>query len=392
MNPQRKRLLVLFLLVVAIGIGWKMLHREPTEPSQNGSVATSNGQHSTQNGAGNTAEPDPTRNGSSNNSSNNGASTANSVVDRDAAPPLEQGHLWFRATWGSGPNQLAHDRPMEANPEAPMSFSVAPDGSIWVIDQINHRLQHFSRDGSPLGAPALTLVAPQDLTVTRDGRLLVMDRHDARTVAIVGPDGHEQGRLPIEGAGVPHVGAMTGVFADGNDVYLEREHGPLVRVGSSDGQAATERDEVPGRPTRDGRAWVTVGITDRTTGRMYINAVARPSRDHMYTRELLVHSEVRQVLMLDSDKHGVVYVAINNFTRSGAMLADGGGGTETEHATLLCIDLATGHVTGRANMPPNTAADETLRDMVALDDGGILYAVRNESGVEYRQYNCEALR
>jgi hypothetical protein len=269
-----------------------------------------------------------------------------------------------------------------------MSFTVAQDGSVWVLDQLNHRLQHFSRDGQPLGARNLALLTPQDLTMTRDGRLLVLDRAAEKTVAVINPDGTERGRIALEGAGVTQTGSVTGVFADGDNVYVERQHGPLVRVGDTNGQSAAERDEVPGRPTRDGRAWVTVGVTDLATGRMYINAVARPSREHMYTRELLLNTEVRHVLMLDSDRQGVVYIAVAMITRSGAVSADGGGGVETERVLLLCVDETTGRPTGQATLPANTSAEETMRDLVALDEGGVLYAVRSADGVEYRQYHC----
>ncbi len=388
MNSQRNRLLVLALVVLAVGLGWKLLHREP-QPNGDTTQHTSTDRHSPTDlgvsNSGNTGAGNP--NGSVTIEPGLGIS-ANVAVGSDAAVATEQGRVWFRAGWGAGPNQLAHDRPSEGAPEAPMSFTVAPDGTVWVLDQLNHRLQHFSRDGRPMGSHNLALLTPQDLTATADGRLLVLDRAAEKTVVVLGPDGQERGRIALEGARIAHTGSVTGVFADGDSVYVERQHGPLVRIGDTNGQSATERDEVPGRPTRDGHAWVTAGITDLATGRMYINAVARPSRDHLYTRELLLNTEVRHVLMLDSDKQGVVYLGVDVITRSGAVSVDGGGGVETERVLLLCIDQTTGRPTGQINLPANTTAEETMRDMVALDEGGILYAVRNAEGVEYRQYHC----
>jgi len=305
---------------------------------------------------------------------------------------FQQGAVIARASWGSGPDQLAHSRPQEANPEAPMSHVVGPDGTIHVLDQVNRRIQRFSRDGRHLGSTAISLLGAQDLALTRDGNYVVLDRLADRTIAIVGQDGRERARLPIVGQGIERTGYVTGMFVDGNDVLLEREHGPLVRVGDSNGGDTQNREEVPGRPTRDGRAWITAGITEQSEGRLYINAVARPSRDHMYTRELRVPMETRALVMLDSDARGVIYLGALGVPRSSvgtAPVTGADGGTEgNERILLMCIDGATGRPTGQTTLPPNTSADETYRDFTVPDEGGVIYQVRNDQGVEYRRYDC----
>lgn len=320
------------------------------------------------------------------------AASANNNGD-DASARAPQGQVLARASWGSGPDQLGHDRPQEANPEAPMSQIVGPDGTIHVLDQVNRRIQRFSRDGRLLGSTPIGLLGAQDIALTRNGSYVVMDRLADRTIAIVGQDGREQGRLPITGEHIERTGNVTGVFVDGNDVLVEREHGPLVRVGDANGGDAQRREEVPGRPTRDGRAWMTAGITDQTEGRLYINLVARPSRDHMYTRELRVPMETRALVMLDSDTRGVIYLGAVGTPRTttGAqpiVPASDGGAASNERVLLMCIDGATGRAIGQTTLPPNTSADETFREFTVPDEGGVIYAVRDERGVEYRRYDC----
>ena len=48
----------------------------------------------------------------------------------------------------------------------------------------------------------------------------------------------------------------TGLFVDGDSVYVEAEHGPLIRVGGLDGKADPERPQFPGRPSRDGKSFL----------------------------------------------------------------------------------------------------------------------------------------
>src|SRR5690606_35959327 len=53
----------------------------------------------------------------------------------------DTGWISRSAAWGSGPNDLGRDRPSEASPSGPMSFSVDGSGRMWVLDQVNGRIQ-----------------------------------------------------------------------------------------------------------------------------------------------------------------------------------------------------------------------------------------------------------
>jgi hypothetical protein len=133
--------------------------------------------------------------------------------------------------WGAGELQVGRSRPQEANPEAPMAFAVDPQGTTWVLDQVNGRLLKLGRDGKPAGTVPLSLQAAQDIAIAKDGTVLVMDRLVDKAVALVGPDGKQRGELKLEGRGLTEGGASTGLFTQGNSVYVEREHGDLVRIG-----------------------------------------------------------------------------------------------------------------------------------------------------------------
>jgi hypothetical protein len=286
------------------------------------------------------------------------------------------------ASWGSGPGQLGHERPAEGNPEAPMSLTVDASGNIVVLDQVNGRLVRFGPDGRPLGTVPVPVRAAQDVAVARDGTLAVLDRLGDRRVSLVGPDGRVRADLPIEGANVPEGGGVTAVVVDGDDVYVEREHGPLVRIGDTSGREDRERSEIPGRPSRDGLSYVSAGLVDAATGRFFVNSVERPSLQHRFTREIRLESVLAGIVMLDTDRAGTIYVAV--------LTHPAGATTEPLPMTvrLLCLDPLQGRPLGQAALPANTSPEETFREMVVLDDGGVLYAVRTDEGVSLERFDC----
>jgi hypothetical protein len=285
--------------------------------------------------------------------------------------------------WGSGKNQLGRHRPREGNPEGPMSFTLDRSGNAWVLDQVNGRVVKLDEHGNPIGTQLLTVQAAQDLTVAKNGNALVMDRLVDKTVAVMGPDGKSLGELAIAGRGVPETGKVTGVFTDGDSVYVEREHGDLVRVGDTSGKTDPNRPEIPGRPTRDGQSYVSAQITDGAHGRVAVTEIDRSSNEHKFTREVPFGMPVLMILLLDTDQSGLIYLAAEG-ERPGA--------TSTAPVIpvvdLLCLDPVDGRPLGRAETAANTSADETFREMTVQDSGGVVYLYRSESGAELRRLDC----
>ena len=305
-----------------------------------------------------------------------------------ALPPAsdasaERMHVFATAPWGSALGQLGHDRPHEANPEGPMSLTSDAHGNVFVLDNVNRRLVRYDRDGHAAQAFPLSQGAPQDVAVARDGSMAVLDRHADQNVTILGPDGATRGTLPLVGTGITEAGAVTSMIVDGNDVYVEREHGPLVRIGDINGTADPTRGEIPGRPTRDGQSYITAGLIDPTAGRFYVNSIARDTGDHRWTRELHVELTLLGILLLDTDLHGTIYTAVLG-TPPGAEENHGAA----DIVGLMCLDPTDGHPIGQIVLPPNTLPEESFREITVLDEGGVVYQLRDEHGVSLQRYNC----
>ena len=115
-----------------------------------------------------------------------------------------------------------------------------------MLDQVNARLQIFDKDKPPR-VVSLPSDAFQDIALDAKGNPIVMDRLATGTVAFLGANGDIDHTVPIVGPGVPEGGVVTGMFARPDGVWLEVEHGTLVRVALPNGEPDPDRPAVRGR-------------------------------------------------------------------------------------------------------------------------------------------------
>jgi hypothetical protein len=251
-------------------------------------------------------------------------------------------------------------------------------GRIVVLDQVNNRLVRFGPDGKPLAEVPIELRTAQDVVVAADGTMAVLERFHEKSVTLYDDSGKMIGSLPLAGEGIDKPGHVTGVIVDGKDVYAEREHGPLVKLGDTSGRPAEPREELPGRPSRDGKLLLSAGIIQAQAGRAFVSAMDRAAREHRFTRELRMEARILAILLLDSDLAGTIYFA--------TQVQQGGG---EDVVILTCLEPANGQPIGQAVMPANTMPEETFRDLAVLDEGGVVYALRTEAGTTYTRYDCQ---
>lgn len=299
---------------------------------------------------------------------------------------LSHGGVVFSSPWGGQSiDQVGRNRPEEGNPEGPMSFAADKKGHVFVLDQVNARVVRHGPDGKAEVAFSIGSEASQDIAVAPDGKVAVLDRFSAKSVSMYDDSGALIGDLPLVGKAGPNgegdidqAGLVTGVFVDGNDVYAEKEHGPLVKIGDTSGKPAEERTEIPGRPTRDGLSYINAGLIDAALGRAYVASIDRASLQHKFTRELKMDALIQTILLLDSDLSGMIYFA-----------AQVERAPNDQVVFLICLEPEKGTPVGTSVLPVNSMPEESFRDLVVLDQGGVVYAVRSESGVSYQHYACD---
>src|SRR5262245_17347214 len=68
----------------------------------------------------------------------------------------------FGSKWGTGPEELGHERPDEGNAWGPMSLATDRKGRVYVLDSVNGRIVRRKADGSPDTTQTVSLTDVQD--------------------------------------------------------------------------------------------------------------------------------------------------------------------------------------------------------------------------------------
>ncbi len=253
-----------------------------------------------------------------------------------------------------------------------MAFTIGPDGTLWILDQVNGRLLKLRPGQTKPEAVKLSLLAPQDVKVAADGTVVVLDRLGDRAIALIGADGEPLGTLPL--TKIKDTGGVTGVFTDENDIYIEREHGALTLVGTTKGVSAAMPHQILGRPTPDGSAFLHAALAERAG--VVVNVFDRKTQAQRFTRLLSFSEPIQYLLELDADRVGTLYVA--------AVVGIPG----SAHIVVTCLSLRDGASIGRAHLQASELADEVFREIAINPDGGFVHNHRSESGARYEQHTC----
>jgi hypothetical protein len=301
------------------------------------------------------------------------SSKAAPFVEDDAAPvlaPLHANGARVSARWGAGQGELGRSRPQEGNPEGPMSLVRAGD-DLLVLDQVNARVVRYDAKGDVRASFDATLTT-QDIAVGKDGHVVLLDRLVDKAAHIVDRNGRPIGSLPLPADRVGDPGLVTGVFVDGKDVYVEKEHGVLTRIGTTDGSAA-DPAELAGRPSKDGSLLLLAALS-APEARVSLNAFDRRLGSLRFTRAITFPRPARQIALLDSDLRGTIYLGVV------------GGNPQMVH--VACLDPTDGHAIGRVVLQTSAVPEESFRDFSVADDGTLVMALRSEDGVEYQSAHC----
>lgn len=307
------------------------------------------------------------------------ASTTNTAAPPASAPQT----VAVAMAWGTGKGELGKIERKEGNAEAPMSLVVGKDGTTWVLDQVNNRIVRFDKSGAPLEPIPLSLKAPQELAIGKDGTVAVLDRLVDKQVVILGPDGKPRGTLTLEGKGIDEGGGVSGLFIDGDKVYVEREHETVLRLGDTSGKPDPKRDEVPGRPTRDGSAWIRAWMGEIPGQKVFVASRARDTEENRFTRQINATMSLSAILLLDSDLAGVIYLGA-----LGSAVDDKGTTVGEPQIVLYCLEPLHGAVIGSTSVPASLDPHETFRELAVADEGGVLYLQRDTKGAKLVRLDC----
>jgi len=288
----------------------------------------------------------------------------------------------FKAPWGNRLGELGRDLPSEGSPQAPMSFAADASGQVYVLDQVNSRLQIFKPGRAPRVIP-LANDGYQDIALTSRDQVVLLDRLVSRSVDFIDDQGRVLSSVPLVGKGIDETGNVTSVFAHDDGIWVEVEHTRLVRVATDDGKPDPERPITIGRFSSDG----TLLLSAAKDGDSAAVVITRPVADGTSpVGTLLARVSFRQrlshLLALESDLAGRIYI--------GAYLIepkDDGSGEVVAFEQVVVIGRD-GRELARIALPPHTGPEETFRRIAVDPDGTVYQLGLDDSGATLRGFTA----
>lgn len=268
-----------------------------------------------------------------------------------------QGEEVGRAKIGSGPDDIGVITPSEANPEGPMSFVVSPTGEIYVLDQINSRIQVFKK-----GKRTRTIPIPaetfRDLELMPDGRIALMDNLVKEEVCIIGQKGQVEEKIPLKRIEIPEPGAITGIYCRSEGpwpgLWAEVENG-FILIADLNGKPNSEMKSLPGLLTFSGKRFLRIEIAGEKQVKVY-----RSEEDFKTWNSYEISFGLPLGIIYGpwEDNSGNIYLAANTFD-------------EKNEANEMVILGPGGKERSRIKLAPSSGLHEVLKPVCVTTDGAI---------------------
>lgn len=287
--------------------------------------------------------------------------------------------VFVQAPWGAGPQALGHKLPEEGAPEGPMSLTVDVLGNVYVLDQVNERVQVYDPSGSLTSSIPIGSDTVQDLAVLENGNLVLLDRLADRSIRLIDPTGATLSRVPLEGHGVAEGGAVTALLAEPDGVYVEVNAESAIRLMDLDGRVDRNRRGFDGRPAIDGTAW-RLRMADRLKGTASIGLVGKRGllKSH---RQLEFGLPIGHLAALEMDEQHRVYV--------GAYLARESPQPPfqvLEERFTMVVLSPSGHELARQDFEATGRPEEQFRPFTVSRDGTVYHLQCHAQGVVIRRW------
>lgn len=310
---------------------------------------------------------------------------ARRTAAREVAPSANQKaepSILFRAAWGGGAGDLGRHVASEGASEGPMSFGVNEDGDVYVLDQVNRRIQIFAKGKEPRSIP-LDKDTYQDIEVRRDGSVVVLDRLTSASVTVLDPSGKVLAEAPLVGSGVEEGGSVTAMFSRDDGIWVEVNNTELVRVADASGHADPLRPRVAGRFALAGmivRAAVSKEGAVITTEDSAPGAMGKPSGPSVLA-VVRFPLPLVQITALETTPTGIIALAAFQLREGPNPQVD----PPEEAHTLVVLDKD-GREIGRAPLAPPTTLEQ-FRPIRLLADGSVYQLGLGEDGAAITRVN-----
>jgi hypothetical protein len=291
------------------------------------------------------------------------------TVESDAGARL--GTEVVRAAVGSGQGQIGVDSSEESWQAGPMSFAVAPSGEIFVLDQINSRINVYS-NGKWLRSISIDGTTYVDMDLMNSSGFVLIDNLIKKKVIVLNTTGTILHEIALQGSGIPNPSFAVGVHYRGDGIWVEIDDGTLVHVGDAEGAPVTGRSIVQGLFNWDSSRLMRLGVPGDITAFVSISETDKVTWNDY---SVYYQSAIMSMLGLYSDADDNYYL--------GAVFQDDDGVATGAELTVL---NTSGEVVRRTPMFAQTRAEEIRRSLRVTGDGTAYQLVLDDRGVAVRRY------
>ncbi len=298
--------------------------------------------------------------------------------------------LFYELGWGGGEREVGRLDGHEAASEGPMSFYVTKGGEsigerleerleerLYVLDQVNMRVVrhdvHAVKEDSIVEyfLPGDTF---QDLLVTGDGHIIVMDRLVRSSLLIFSPDGSVLDEIGLLGRGIPKGGGITGMFEWDGEIWVEYGHLYNVRVLDTR-LLPCNRIILPGRRFRrhltvnaglDGMGGVEIWLDELWSGLA------------LSYRDLFMDHDINRIIWLESDEKDRIHIMFHLLefepTRPWGVVHESTAGVVLDENLNILSEFAS---------PFTIVEHEQFREFQVTSDGSTYQMVFVPEGVKF---------
>ena len=277
-----------------------------------------------------------------------------------------------RARIGMGPEALGVFTPQEASPEGPMSFAVNAAGEIYVLDQLNSRIQVF-KDGRKLRSIPIPGETFCDLDIMPDGRVALLDNLVKEEVVIINTGGQPEETISLNRPEITEPAAITGIYCRSEGLWpglwAEVENGFILLAGL-DGKQAADFRKLPGLLTPDGKRFLRMEIVGERQVRL-----SRSEEDFQTWKSFDLNFELPVGVVYGpwEDRAGNLYLAAHTFD-------------EQSEASEMVVLGPSGQERHRLKMALSSSVHEMFRPVLVTSDG-LIYQMVIET-----EKNCVVIR
>lgn len=239
-----------------------------------------------------------------------------------------------------------------------MAFDISPSGEVYILDQLNSRVQVFAADGSHLRSLPGVDVFYRDLDLGPGDDVVLLEPDREGVVVIWDASGTELQRIALPGVGITEAGEVLyvharedGVWADAGDHWVE--------LGEARGAPADQRPIVFGDLSPTGRDTYRVKVLGDIT--LWIKRHHLVPGDHSSSDISLYFDEkIRFAFLFGFDEQGRLYLHVE---------LEAGESTEDQGMVLILDE--DGVEIGRLNLPIIDRVEEVNRDIRVTPDGAV---------------------